>query len=100
MEPIERLASCAGFDWDAGNGEKNQRKHGVSRAECEEVFFNRPLVVAEDAAHSRDEARFYALGHADGGKMLFVVFTLRGALVRVISARPMSRNERKVYGSQ
>jgi uncharacterized DUF497 family protein len=99
MELIERLASCEGFDWDAGNSEKNWNKHGVSTSECEEVFFNQPLLVAEDAAHSQQEARFYGLGHADGGRMLFVVFTLRGARIRVISARDMSRKERKVYGS-
>lgn len=99
MEPIDRLASCEGFDWDVGNSDKNWNKHGVSTAECEELFFNQPLVVAEDVAHSREEDRFYALGHADGGRMLFVVFTLRGALIRVISARDMSRKERKVYGS-
>lgn len=99
MEPIERLASCTGFQWDAGNVDKNWNKHQVSTGECEEVFFNQPLVVVEDAAHSQHEARFYALGHTDGGRMLFVVFTLRGELIRVISARDMSRRERKAYGS-
>jgi uncharacterized DUF497 family protein len=99
MEPTERLASCEGFDWDAGNHEKNRIKHGVSAGECEEVFFNQPLVVAADEGHSQREERFFALGHADGGRMLLVVFTIRGALVRVISARDMSRKERKVYGS-
>lgn len=99
MEPIERLASCSGFQWDAGNADKNWNKHQVSTAECEEIFFNQPLVVAEDPSHSQDEARLYALGHTDGGRMLFVVFTLRGDLIRVISARNMSRRERKAYGS-
>ncbi len=99
MKPMERLVSCEGFDWDAGNNEKNWNKHGVSTGECEELFFNQPLVVAEDAGHSQREERFFALGHADGGRMLFVVFTIRGALVRVISARDMSRKERKVYGA-
>lgn len=99
MGPMERLASCEGFDWDAGNREKNWNKHGVSTGECEEVFFNQPLVVAGDEGHSEREERFFALGHADAGRMLFVVFTIRGSLVRVISARDMSRKERKVYGT-
>lgn len=99
MEPMGRLASCEGFEWDAGNREKNWDKHGVSTGECEEVFFNQPLVVAADEGHSQHEERFFALGHADEGRMLFLVFTIRGSLVRVISARDMSRKERKVYGS-
>jgi uncharacterized DUF497 family protein len=86
-----------GFDWDAGNSEKNWLKHGVSPAECEEAFFNRPLLVAADASHSQGEARDFALGRTDAGRELFIAFTYRGTKVRVISARDMSRNERVVY---
>ena len=68
-------------------------------AECEEVFFNRPLVIADDEKHSAAEERLYALGQTDAARLLFVVFTMRGRLIRVISARNMSRNERKVYQS-
>jgi hypothetical protein len=50
-----------------------------------------------DEGHSATEARFYALGQTDAGRGLFVVFTIRGALIRVISARDMSRGERKEY---
>ncbi|HEV2148549.1 MAG TPA: BrnT family toxin [Longimicrobiaceae bacterium] len=84
-----------------GRGERREeleQARGVHRR-VRGSLFNQPLVVAEDVAHSQQEDRFYALGHADGGRMLFVVFTLRGALIRVISARDMSRKERKVYGS-
>jgi uncharacterized DUF497 family protein len=81
----------------AGNATKNWPKHEVSQAECEQLFFNTPLVVAADPAHSGAEARFFALGQADGARLLLVVFTLRGTLIRVISARPMSRREREVY---
>ena len=55
--------------------------------ECEQVFFNRPVVVAEDAEHSRQEERLFALGQTDAGRLLFVVFTIRRDLIRVISAR-------------
>lgn len=44
-------APLVGFDWDRGNAEKNSARHGVSRAEAEEVFFNRPVFLAEDATH-------------------------------------------------
>jgi uncharacterized DUF497 family protein len=70
---------------------------GVSRRECEQTFFNRPLIVADDAKHSRAEARFHALGQPDAGRRLFTVFTIRNNLIRVISARDMSRRERSVF---
>jgi len=99
MDVYEQLAQATGFDWDAGNVEKNWRKHQVSAAECEQVFFNQPLIAAPDVAHSEQESRFFLLGQTDAARLLFVVFTLRGTLIRVISARDMSRKERKVYGS-
>ena len=92
-----RLAEANGFQWDAGNATKNWTKHAVSQPECEQVFFNAPLVLAADPAHSAREARYFALGQTDAGTLLLVVFTLRGTLIRVISARPMSRREREVY---
>jgi uncharacterized DUF497 family protein len=92
-----RLAAATGFQWDAGNATKNWAKHEVSQAECEQVFFNAPLVLAADPAHSGAEERFFALGQTDAGRLLLEVFTLRGTFVRVISARPMSRREREVY---
>ena len=86
-----------GFDWDAGNSEKNWQKHGVSVGECEETFFNQPLLVAFDAAHSLGEARHFALGRTNQGRLLFIAFTYRGTKIRVISARDMSRKERMIY---
>lgn len=85
------------FDWDDGNGEKNWLRHRVSQAEAEQVFFNRPLVVADDELHSRNEVRFYALGRTDAGRFLFVVYTVRNEKLRVISVRDMTRRERKEY---
>ena len=91
---------CTGFDWDAGNSDKTWRKHRVSDDECEEMFFNQPVVVRAEHSHSGGEARYYALGQTDRGRRLFVAFTLRRKLNRVISARDMNRNEREVYGSR
>lgn len=99
MDVFDLLSKCTGFEWDEHNVEKNWQKHGVSPAECEQIYFNRPLVVADDADHSGRENRFYALGRTDAGRMLFIVFTVRRERVRVISARDMSRKERKVYES-
>lgn len=100
MDVYERLAAAAGFQWDAGNLEKNWISHQVTPAECEQVFFNQPLIAADDPAHSALERRFFVLGQSDAGRLLFVVFTLRDTLIRVISARDMSRRERKVYGTR
>jgi len=85
------------FDWDIGNIDKNWHKHGVSNGECEEPFFNQPLLVAEDVSHSQYEQCFYALGQTNAGRRLFIVFTIRAGKIRIISARDMSRKERKAY---
>jgi len=90
-------ADVTEFDWDGGNAEKNWLRHRVSQAESEQVFLNLPLVVAEDELHSGTELRHYALGRTDAGRLLFVVYTLRGGKVRIISARDMIRRERKEY---
>jgi len=91
------LACCTGFEWDAGNADKNWETHQVARGEIESIFFNRPLIVASDLAHSQREPRCAALGTTDQGRRLAVVFTLRGSMVRVISARDMSQRERRIY---
>ncbi len=91
------IAQIVGFDWDTGNARKNEA-HAVSQSEAEQVFFNLPLITP-DAAHSRKEPRYHALGCSDAQRLLHVTFTLRdeGKLIRVISARPMSRKERAIY---
>ena len=94
---FERFVACTGFDWDEGNLLKNWEKHGVTVAECEQVFFNRPLLAGPDERHSSAEARFYLLGKTDSGRHLFVVFTIREEHIRVISARDQSRKERRSY---
>lgn len=93
----EELVGCTGFQWDTGNSGKNRDRHGVSDSECEQVFFQRPIRIAADPRHSQDEPRFAALGRTTEGRRLTVVFSIRDTLIRVISARPMSRRERRVY---
>ena len=92
------ISTIVGFEWDAGNERKND-KHGVSMAEAEQVFFNSPLLLLADVAHSQSEARLHALGATDEGRRLHITFTLRraGELIRVISARDMHRKERSIY---
>lgn len=91
--------NVTGFQWDSGNVRKSVSKHDVSQSETEQVFFNQPLLITEDARHSQQEARFHALGITDAGRKLHITFTLRdsGTLIRVISARDMHRKERTRY---
>ena len=93
------LSRIEGFDWDEGNGRKSVEKHDVSPAEAEQIFFNDPLLIVEDASHSVRELRLHALGRTDSGRLLHISFTLRedGRLIRVISARAMHRKERVHY---
>ena len=92
------LNQISGFDWDDGNARKND-KHAVSTAEAEQVFFNAPLLLLEDTAHSQHEVRLHALGQTDAARLLHISFTLRqsGQLIRVISARDMHRKEKAFY---
>ena len=96
-DPLDLLLECTGFQWDEGNAEKNWIRHQVSRVECEELFFNAPLIVAPDGKHSGSETRFYLLGQTDEGRPIFAVITIRDRLIRVISARDMNKREEKEY---
>ena len=89
-----------GFQWDAGNSDKNWLVHDVSHAETEQVFFNRPVVVMPDVPHSQAEARYYVLGRSNAGRRLTIVFTIRSTLVRPIMARDMSRRERRLFAEE
>jgi uncharacterized protein len=99
MLELERIV---GFDWDAANSRKSDDKHGVSQAEAEQVFLNEPLLIVDDVEHSQSEPRFHALGRTSAGRRLHVTFTVRGTgtLIRVISARDMSRQERTRYAQE
>lgn len=91
------LADVEGFEWDAGNTEKNVLGHGVSQGEAEEMFFVAPLVLLEDEKHSAGERRFLVFGPTGSGRLLTAAFTVRRKLIRIISVRDMSRLERRRY---
>ena len=93
----DQLGGVVGFQWDEGNADKNLIAHNVENWECEQVFFNEPLLVLDDRRHSTAEKRWAAFGRTDAGRLLAVVFTIRDKLVRVISARDMNRKERLFY---
>ena len=97
---INIFEKIEGFSWDKGNSEKNWLKHKVTKQETEQVFFNRPILVFDDEKHSKNERRFYLLGRTDLDKKLFVVFTTRKNLIRIISARDMNKKEREIYNEE
>ncbi|RZD17524.1 MAG: hypothetical protein EVG15_10750, partial [Candidatus Acididesulfobacter diazotrophicus] len=89
-----------GFQRDIGNIDKKLIKHNISNAECEEAFFNKPFIIKLDENHLQEEARYYILGKINEDRKLFLVFTTRNSLIRVISARDMNKKERTVYDDE
>ncbi len=86
------------FDWDQWNFQKNEDKHGVSRLEAESVFYDPRLRLFEDMQHSSArEARYVLYGRSLEARVLMVGFTRRRHMVRVITARPASRKERRIH---
>lgn len=85
------------FEWDEGNIDKNLTRHGVTHKEAEEVFDNEPKFIFEDEKHSYKEIRYGLFGQSDKGRKLSIVFTIRNDKLRIITARDMSKRERRDY---
>ena len=97
VKPKKLLSDCTGFEWDQGNITKNWESHDVSATECEQIFYNKPIIVKRDKEHSELENRFYALGRTNMNRLLFAVFTVRNKNIRIISARDMTDAEMERY---
>lgn len=95
--PKKILSNCKGFEWDEGNITKNWDKHDVTKWECEQIFFNKPLIVRRDIEHSKFENRYYVLGRTNLNRLLFAVFTVRSERIRIISVRDMTHSEIERY---
>ena len=85
------------FEWDQRKADANLAKHGVSFHEGKTVFGDPRAITLDDADHSTDERRRLVLGRSAQGRLLALAFTVRPAGVRLISARPASRRERREY---
>ena len=89
------------FEWDKGNIDKSLKKHGVTNEEAEQLFLGVPSILIEDEKHWEGEKRYLLLGKTDKGRLLSIIFTIRGdKKVRIISARTMSKKERKLYAEE
>jgi len=97
VKPKKILENCTGFEWDDANITKNWEKHEVSTVECEQIFFNKPLIVKRDSEHSKIENRYYVLGRTNMNRLLFAVFTVRNDKIRIISTRDMTVPEIERY---
>jgi len=85
------------FEWDSGNRSKNWKRHKVTTRECEEIFFSGALPVGVQVDPPADEPRYAVIGETSPGRRLFVVFTLRHGRIRIVSARPATRQEEQDY---
>ena len=85
------------FSWDPVKADINVRKHGVAFDEATSVFRNPLARVLPDPTSPKGEDRAIIVGHSEQGRLLLVVFTERDGRLRIISARPVSRRERREY---
>jgi hypothetical protein len=86
------------FQFDPTKAAGNLKKHGVSFADAEAVFYD-PLAIHRQDPDREDEERFVAVGMGSAGHVLVVVYTLRGEEIRLISVRRATRHEVKDYES-
>ena len=87
------------FDWDPAKARTNERKHGVSFAEAQSVFYDEFARQFYDPESSEAEDRFLLLGMSNRARMILVCHCERsgGDVIRIISARKATRSERKYY---
>jgi uncharacterized DUF497 family protein len=85
------------FEWNAAKAAANFKKHGVSFEEAATVFQDPLAKVHADPDHSEPEQRELLVGHSSKLRLLLVSFTERRGKIRLISARPVTRRERRDY---
>jgi uncharacterized DUF497 family protein len=85
------------FEWDRGKDSANRRKHGVGFAEASTVFDDPLSITIPDPEHGIGEERFVIIGTSSQRSLLIVVHTIRGERIRLISARPATKHEKRNY---
>jgi len=84
-------------EWDNRKAAANLRKHGVSFEEAVTALEDSLAVTYRDPDHSEEELRFLTFGLSSTGRILVVAHTEREEAIRLISARPATRSERRAY---
>jgi hypothetical protein len=85
------------FEWDPKKAAANKRRHGVTFQEAATVFSDPLAITFADPDHSLDEDRYMTFGFSRLDRLLVVSHTSREDGIRIISARPSTRQERKIY---
>ena len=85
------------FEWDTAKAKANVRKHGVSFDEAGSAFLDQLALSGPDPDHSMGEPRYITFGMSGLGRLLAVSHTHRPGVIRIISARRVTRAERKLY---
>lgn len=85
------------FEWNERKATANLKKHGVSFHEAGTVFGDSMAITFPNPDHSVSEQRFLTFGLSQSGRLLVVAHTDRGRTVRIISARLMTKHERRIY---
>ena len=85
------------FEWDPNKAVENLLNHGVSFEEASTVFFDPLSATGADPDHSDRERRFVTFGVSSSDRLLVVAHTERGDAIRIISAREVTRAERRIY---
>lgn len=83
------------FEWDEEKNKINKRKHNISFETAQKVFADKNRIEWLDEKHSDDEDRYITIGRVN--EILFVVYTERGSITRLISARRADKSERRKY---
>jgi uncharacterized protein len=87
------------FQWDDGKAASNWSTHGVSFSEAETVFDDPLYIDFYDTDNSQDEDRYLIVGVSSEDRLIIVSYTERGRSVRIISAREVTKSERRIYES-
>ena len=85
------------FAWDPEKADLNEHKHGVSFREASTAIRDTLALTGPDPDHSLGESRFVTFGLSSDGRLLVVSHTDEGDVIRIISARPATRRERRIY---
>jgi len=85
------------FEWDPSKAAGNVRKHKVAFNEAATVFGDLNGITASDPDHSADEQRYITVGWSNRGRLLMVAHAERHERIRIISARPLTKSERRAY---
>jgi uncharacterized DUF497 family protein len=86
------------FEWDSSKNSINQEKHGLSFDEAIEVFADPNALEIYDEDHSKDESRYKVIGMLQTRVVVIsLIFTERGDIIRVISARKANKEEKDAY---